>query len=299
MTVSLAEALVWGLTIEQAANAATVERARDTHSIAKLAELVRGALVADLPDAATACIELLQAAAVHMSDVTDLMRAVPPLVRIARYGTARKLPEEALGALIVALGAEVNAGVRIGSRQLDDDAARARVAAMRDYDEALGLFGDVALLDDWRRQLSLMVDDELCIAPVAGLSLRRLHDFGLWAETQVASAFSRHIVGETPSRAGAFVESFLAGSAEVLIQDQTLLFLIDDWLCGLDDEVFTESLPLLRRALSGFDGVGRKRLMERIVGGRKEQAVIAVAVEDNPAFERALPLLRQILGIGG
>jgi hypothetical protein len=63
--------------------------------------------------------------------------------------------------------------------------------------------------------------------------------------------------------------------------------------------VFTESLPLLRRALSGFDGVGRKRLMERIVGGRKEQAVVAMAVEDNPAFERALPLLRQILGIGG
>jgi hypothetical protein len=39
--------------------------------------------------------------------------------------------------------------------------------------------------------------------------------------------------------------------------------------------------------------------MERIVGGRKEQAVVAMAVEDNPAFERALPLLRQILGIGG
>lgn len=297
MSVSLAEALIWGLTIEQAAVVATIEHARSATGISQLAELVRGALVADLPDAAASCIELLQAAAVQMSDITDLMTAVSPLVRIVRYGTARKLPEEELRALIVALSAEINAGVRIGSHQLDDDATRARVIAMHAYDEALGLFGDVALLEDWRRQLALMVDDESVVAHVAGLSLRRLHDIKLWDEHAVAAAFSRHIVGETPARAGAFVESFLAGSAEVLIQDQVLLFLIDEWLCDLDEEAFIESLPLLRRALAGFDALGRKRIMERITGGRKEQAAVAIVTEDNPAFERALPLLKQILGM--
>jgi hypothetical protein len=202
-----------------------------------------------------------------------------------------------LRALIVALGAEINAGARIGSHQLDDNAASQRVAAMRAYDEAVGLFGDAALLEDWRRQLALMVDDEQTVAPVAGMSLRRLHDLALWDEHTVAAAFSRHIIGETPARAGAFVESFLAGAAEVLIQDQVLLFLIDEWLCDLDEEAFTESLPLLRRALSGFDNAGRKRIMERIAGGRKEQTMVEIGAEDNPAFERALPLLRQILGM--
>ena len=62
------------------------------------------------------------------------------------------MPEDALRALVTALAVEVNAGVRHASHQLDDDAARARLAAMRAYDEALGLFGDDALTETWRRQ---------------------------------------------------------------------------------------------------------------------------------------------------
>lgn len=297
MSVGLAEALVWGLTIEQAAAAATVDLGRKADGIAPLSELVRGALVAGLHEAASACIDLLQAAAVQNNDITDLMNAVAPLVRIVRYGTARKLPEPELRALITALSVEVNAGVRIGSRQLDDDATAKRMSAMRAYDEALGLFGDAALLEEWRRQLALLVDDEQAVAPVVGFSLRRLHDLGIWNEQQVAVAFSRQIVGETPARAGSFIEAFIAGSAEVLIQDQALLFLIDEWLCELHEELFIESLPLLRRALTGFDATGRKRIMERIASGRREAPAAQADTVDNPAFERALPLLKQILGM--
>lgn len=297
MSVRLAEALVWGLTIEQAAASATVERAHKTDGIAQLAELVRYTLVADLPQAANTCINLLQATAVHNNDITDVMNAVAPLVRIVRYGTARKLPELELRALITALSAEANAGVRVGSRQLDDEATLQRLNAMRAYDEALAFFGDSGLLEEWRRQLALMVDDAQSLAPLIGFSLRRLHDLGLWDELQVSAAFSRHVLGETPSRAGAFIEAFVAGSADVLIQDQTLLFLIDEWLCGLDEETFVESLPLFRRALAGLDSVGRKRVLERIAGGRKERRPVRSATEENPAFERALPLLKQILGI--
>ena len=298
MTVRLAEALVWGVTIEQAASGATLERAAATQSIAELAELVRAALVSDLPETATACITRLQAAAVAAGDITDLMNAVAPLVRIVRYGTARKLPEDALRALIVALVAEINAGVRTGSHQLDDDAARARLVAMRAYDEALGLFGDADLIADWQRQLGRMVNDDQVSPAIAGLSLRRLHDARVWPDQDVAAAFSRHVVGEAPVRAGAFVENFLGGAGEVLIQDQALLGMVDDWLCDLDEETFVDSLPLLRRAFGGFDGVGRTRLMQRVLRGRQEAGVVgAEEGEDNPAFDRALPLLRQILGI--
>ncbi len=297
LTVNLAEALVWGVTIEQAAAGATVDQAGKTTSVTGLADLVRAALVADLPDAATACIDRLQAAAVHLSDITDLMTAVAPLVRIVRYGTARKLPEAELRGLITALAAEINAGARSGSHQLDDAAAAAWVAAMRAYDEALGLFSDAALSKGWTWQLALMVDDDQVAAAVAGLALRRLHDSHAWDEDKVAAAFSRHVTGETPARAGAFVESFLAGSADVLIQDAALLFLLDAWLCELDEDSFVESLPLLRRTLSGFDAGGRRRLMDRLRGGRQAVVTHEDENEDNPVFDRALPLLKHILGL--
>lgn len=300
MTVRLAEAVVWGLTIEQASANAVVEKARLAVGVADMAALVRSALIADLPDAATLCIDLLQAAAVQANDITDLMAAVVPLARIARYGTSRKIPEAELRALITALASEVNAGVRTGSHQLDDEAAKKRVEAMRSYDDVLVPFGDEGLVDGWHRQLGQMINDEQVVAQVKGVALRHLHDRSVWPEDQVAAAFSRHIVGETAVRAGAFIENFISGSAEVLIQDQSLLFLMDEWLCTLDEEAFIESLPLLRRALSSFDEPGRRRLMQRIAGGRQVSTAVAdtnIQCDSNPAFDRALPLLHTILGI--
>ncbi len=234
------------------------------------------------------------------SDITDLMVAASPVVDILRYGAARKLPEEALRALVTALAVEVNAGVRLGSHQLDDDAASARAAAMRAYDEALGRFGDAALLENWRRQLASMVEDDQVVASVAGLALRRLHDLSVWDDETVAAAFSRHMGGRPPRFAGDFLESFLSGGAEIVLQDRPLLHLIDAWLCGLNEEDFTAALPLLRRSFAAFDEHVRKRLLVEIGKGAREApaAIGAEPIRDSSAFDDALPLLLNILGIG-
>ena len=301
LSVSLAEALIHGVTIEQAAGNRTLERAKASNSVAELAELIRAALIADLPEAATHCIERLQEAAIHASDVTDLMSAIAPLVRVLRYGTARKMPEEALRALVIAMSVEVNAGVRVGSHSLDQEAATARVQAMRAYDEALATFADESLSENWRRQLGLMVEDDQVAASVAGLSLRRLHDLLVWDLSAVAAAFSLHTSGQELQRAGEFLESFLSGGSEVILQDQPLLQLIDAWLCELDEQDFVEALPMLRRSFAGFDGVARRRLLETIEKGPVVHSGVNLErdVEDDGAFAEALPLLYQILGIGG
>jgi hypothetical protein len=267
----------------------------------ELAELIRAALVADLPEAATSCIERLQEAAIHASDITDLMSAIAPLVRVLRYGNARKMPEDALRALVLAMSAEVNAGVRVGSHSLDQDAATARVQAMRAYDEALGIFADASLSENWRRQLGLMVEDDQVAASVAGLSLRRLHDLLVWDLPAVAAAFSRHTSGQELQKAGAFLENFLSGGSEVVLQDQPLLQLIDAWLCELNEQDFVEALPLLRRSFAGFDGVARRRLIETIDKGPMVDSGVKSMpdMEHDGAFAEALPLLYRILGIGG
>src|SRR5215469_1474119 len=298
LSVRLAEALVYGGTIEQAAANAQLDRAAKTNSISELAQMVRETLVADLPEAATACIERLQAAAVQAAEITELMQAVPPLVRVLRYGTARRLPEEQLRALVHALSVEVNAGVRLASHSLDDEAATARAQAMQGYDEALRLFADATLTEQWQRALSGMVEDEQVAAAIAGLSLRRLHESGAWPDGEVAAAFSRHTIGETPKRSGAFLENFLRGGSEVLLQDEPLLNLIDAWLCELADADFVESLPLLRRSFAEFDAVARRRVLERVAHGRREAADAGRSRDDSEeAFAQALPLLCKILGL--
>jgi hypothetical protein len=284
LSVALAEALIHGITIEQAAGNATRAQAKASTSVTDLADLIRAALVADLSDAATDCIEQLQALAMRASDLTDLMQAVAPLVRVLRYGSARKLPEDALRALIVSLSAEVNAGVRTGSHALDEETAGKRMKAMNAYDEALRLFGDDGLMAAWRAQLSTMVDDEQVAPGVAGLSLRRLHEASAWPMQEVAAAF---------------LEGFLSGGSEVILHDHALLQLVDAWLCELPEQDFVESLPLLRRSLSGFDAVSRRRLMEQLKHSRTVAAGTpqVEAAEENLAFAAALPLLYKILGI--
>jgi hypothetical protein len=145
-----------------------------------------------------------------------------------------------------------------------------------------------------------MVDDDQVATPVAGLSLRLLHDLRIWEETAVAAAFARHMGDRAPLLAGAFLESFLAGGAEIVLQDRPLLQLIDAWLCSLDEADFIEALPLLRRSFVSFDGYARKRLLAEVGKGvRKSTGFDATEQNsDNPAFERALPLLLRILGAG-
>jgi hypothetical protein len=299
-SVSLAEALVYGVTIEQAAANATLKKARETTSITDLAALIQSTLVADLPETATSCIEQLQSVAVNSSDITDLMKAVSPLVRVLRYGAARRLPEDALRSLIMSISVEINAGVLMGSRGLDEETAAARIATMETYDEALRLFGDDALTASWRNELGKIVSDDHVTSSIAGLSLRRLHDVRAWDLERVATEFAHHTGPREPKDSGAFLEGFLRGGSEVLLQDEPLLQLLDAWLCELSETDFAASLPLLRRSMSGFDTVARRRLLEKVQRGRQQStsAVSHVGTESNPAFEAALPLLYKILGLG-
>jgi hypothetical protein len=299
-SVSLAEALVYGVTIEQAAANATLKRAQETISITELAGLIQSALVADLPGIAASCIQQLQAVAVSSSDITDLMKAVSPLVRVLRYGSARRLPEDALRSLILSISVEINAGIRIGSRLLDEDTAAARISAMEAYDEALRLFNDEALTASWRSELGKIVSDDQVTPSIAGLSLRRLHDVRSWEPEKVAAEFARHTGSRQPKESGAFLEGFLRGGSEVLLQDEPLLQLLDEWLCELSETDFTESLPLLRRSMSSFDSVARRRVLEKVQQGRQKStsAGSQTLADSNPAFEAALPLLYKILGLG-
>lgn len=302
LSLKLAEALVFGVTIEQAAAGKAVAQARDSDDVATLAKLVKACLLADLPDAAEACIARLQAAAVSSGDLAGLMETVPTLVSILRYGTARPIPEQQLSALVSALSAEINAGALLATIDIEPAEAQRLRRAMAGYDHALGLFADEHLTQMWRRELAAIVRHERSAPSVSGLALRQLHDCRAWPVDEVAANFSRALTPPAaPAAAGAFVESFLAGGAEVLVQDRQLLGALDKWLLELDEESFIELLPMLRRGFSDFAETGRQRILGIVGSGKsiEQAAVVGDSEEVSEEFvEQALPLLRKILGIG-
>ncbi|MFM9937477.1 MAG: DUF5682 family protein, partial [Novosphingobium sp.] len=88
-SVRLAEALVHGTTVEQAAGNAAIAAAQAASSLGTVSEVVKDCLLAGLDQAARRAISLLQAQATATSDIGSLAQAIPPLVTILRYGTAR------------------------------------------------------------------------------------------------------------------------------------------------------------------------------------------------------------------
>lgn len=297
-SVALAEALVYGVTVKAASGGMALAQSKKTESLPELAELVRKTLIADLPETSTQIIDHLRAQAVDSVDIGSLMNTISPLVQTLRYGTARDIPETELRVLIEALAVEVCAGLRLASYQLDDDSAQALAKQIALCHQSLTLLETPAIQEEWIRQLSLMVHDDLVNPRIAGTALRCLHNDGVMSVDELESRFSWHLNGQNPEHTASFLESFLGVNAEVLLHDKSILRMIDLWLTSLEPDEFLAAVPLLRRGFSSFDDSSRRRLFQAIVNSEETESLTnAGLVQENPAFQAALPLLYKMLGV--
>ncbi len=297
LSVRLVEALRFGSTIEEAAGNAAMHAAEETHAIGIVAGVVERCLDAALPEAATRCIARLQALAVDAGDVTELMRAMPPLATVLRYGTAREIPREALSLLVASLCAEVTSGLLYACRQLDEGGTAAVRAALADFDGAIAILDDAGRREAWHDGLLRLARDAAAMPALRGFAARRCHDVERFPVEDGTGWFTRALSAAVPTKEAAdWLEGFLSAGAQLLMHDARFLGLVDGWLRGLDDESFTNLLPALRRSLSGLDATERRRLLGNLRGGRAV-ATDGELVIDEAAFAAAAPLLRQILGL--
>src|SRR5690606_32756617 len=111
------------------------------------------------------------------------------------------------------------------------------------------------------------------------------------------------------AQAAAWIEGFLAGGGMLLVHDERLLALVDDWLGGVPDAAFTDVLPLLRRTFAEFEPGVRRSLGDLVRRGvpRTDPAGLGPAADALPgavgtrplAADRAdavLPVLELLLG---
>jgi len=106
-----------------------------------------------------------------------------------------------------------------------------------------------------------------------------------------------------PARAAAWAEGVLGQSATLPLAHEGLWRALDRWLLGLDETVFLELLPLVRRAFAGVDAPARRVLGERVRAlGDTDGPRVPIArrvVLDESRVELLGPLLRQVVGLDG
>jgi hypothetical protein len=99
-------------------------------------------------------------------------------------------------------------------------------------------------------------------------------------------------------QASLWIEGFLKDSGLILIHDDGLWQILDDWVLLLQEENFMAQLPLLRRTFATFSEAERQQLTQRAKqGDRRDAAATEQTRFDQQRADTILPLMAQLLGL--
>jgi hypothetical protein len=296
--VSLIERARYGTTIAAAASSAVIEQAATAAALPEITGLIEAVALADLPAAMTAVTSALEQRSARTGDVRQLMTAAVPLARVLRYGDVRQTSTEVIGRVLDSLLVRICAGLQAACGSLDDDAAAAMLVALEAAENAIMLVGTEAQAAAWRSaQLSV---SDLRGAPglITGRCARLLLDArqltAADAQVRLARVLSAR---DQAGNAVRWLEGFLRGSGLLLLRDEALWQMLDEWLCGLAAAEFDEFLPLLRRTFAEFPWPERRQMGERVRAGAAAATGISGGDEwDAGRIGRVLPVLATALG---
>ncbi|MEU8776730.1 DUF5682 family protein [Streptomyces sp. NPDC048606] len=286
LSVRVAEAGVWGTTVEAAATArAEADAARATEPV-EITALAERCLLAGLSGALPAVLRALADRAALDHDVVRLAKALPALARSLRYGDVRGTDGAALAdvaagiaeRICVALPAACAAGP-------DADAAAELRTHVDGVHAAIGLLTDTdtdgeagngdGLRERWSAVLATLAGREGVPGVIRGRAVRLLLDEGRLPAGETARLMGLALSPATaPAEAAGWIEGFAGGGSgggTLLVHDERLLALIDTWLASVPERAFVDVLPLLRRTFGAYEpGVRRTlgELVRRGPGGR-------------------------------
>jgi hypothetical protein len=308
MVLQIVTAAVHGNTLIEAASARAIQRAERSPELGSTAELVRQALLADLELAVARLVPLLAGRSAEVTDVSELLRALPPLAATLRYGDVRRTDATTLAHVIRGLVERATVGLAPATVGLDDEAADALAAQIVAATQALNLLveqvhSDV-VIDWWTALRELVGRADATTRSIAGtctrlvLNAQRLSSKE--AEAYMARALAR---GTPPPDAARWIEGFLSpklgGSGLILATSTRMFGLIDAWLTELTPEYFSQILPLLRRSTAAFSLGERRQIAHRVRSGRHSALLVDASGLNLQRAARVEPVVRHILGIEG
>ena len=297
--ISLVESSMWGTTVSAAATAKVMDSARKAESLAEVTALVEVCLLAELTDAYPAVLAALDTRAALDADINHLMSAIPALARTLRYGDVRQTDVGGLATVTASLLGRVCAGLPSAIGSLSEEAATELRKHIDGVHSAVSLLDDDQLRERWLTTLASVSARADLHGLLAGRLTRLLLDAGRLDTDEVRRRLRLPLtIGTPPAHAAAWVEGFLAGGGLLLVHDDALLELLDDWLADIAGDAFDDVLPLLRRTFGAFASGERRAIGERIASDRSTSGQ---TTEDGPPLdhERAaivLPTLSALLG---
>jgi len=300
--VRLIELSIWGSTVADATANYLHEELRTSSNLAQITTVIDQALLADLPAVVDYAVQRLQEESALAGDVTALMSALPALARVLRYGNVRATDVTLLEQLLDGFVTRIAIGLSAACYALDDDAAEAMLAKIEACHNALNLLQDELYLTPWWEAINQLADQRELHGLLAGKCCRLLlNDERLDSVDAANRSHFALSAASRPEEAAAWLRGMLRGSGLLLVHDERIWTVVDEWLSGLGGEQFMAVLPLVRRAFADFSFGERRMMGEKVKGGAQTQhdhAQQTARPFDHEAALSALPVVLQLLGLG-
>lgn len=272
MMIQLIEKAYLGNTISLAAQAILTKKSKESKMVSEIADLIQKCIPAALFDELDLLLIRINELSSISSDIMDLMKALPGLIDIARYGDVRKSDISILGEIIHQLLIKVNIGLTNACYGLDDQKSFEMFGNISALHQALKIYANEEELDTWLQTLRRTLDKQGINAVILGCLCRLLLDAQQFDENESSKRIALALSAQNgPSDVAGWLEGFLRGSGSILLYDQKLWNLIYQWVETLSRETFLELVPLLRRTFSRFEYAERRQLGEKARHGLAQE----------------------------
>jgi hypothetical protein len=228
------------------------------------------------------------------------MTALPPLARILRYGNVRQTDAAMVAGVIHGLVTRIAIGLPVACGSLNDEASEEMFQRIAECHEAIGLLQNSEYSATWNSVLGVLADAPSLHGLIAGRACRLLLEARKLDVAEAARRFGLALSSaNAPPHAAAWIDGFLRESGLLLLHDDSLWTVMDDWVTTLPPDHFIAALPLLRRTFSSFQPAERRQIGARVASGVSTSVRASTTLEafDQTRADKALSLIAQLLGL--
>ncbi len=290
----------WGNTVEDATSAFVSSKAGEAKTLTELCELLEQTIPAELHNVVEVLINSVNNLAAATGDVLQLMEVIPGLVSVSRYGNVRKTDASLVLSILDSMVVRICVSLPSACTAVQEDAAQHVLDLLFSMNDSINLLQNEALTRQWTKTTDQIAHNKNTAPVIAGYTTRLLSDRKAVDGDVIEQLFYFAMSSATaPAIAAAWLEGFLRGSGTILLIDNTLWRMVDQWVSTLTEQVFAELIPILRRTFAGFTTAERRKLGEKVKHGQSGGGAIKATVKENFDHERAkigIPIVMQLLG---
>ena len=265
LAIAVVEAGRWGNTVASAAAACVIDQVQQSMTLPQLAQLLDRVLLANVGEAIAPLMTAIQNTATLSQNMLTLMGALLPLAKVVRYRDVRQTDAALVSPVIDGLVTRICLGLPQACRSLDDEAALQMDTALQHTHRAIKLLQVESYKTSWLQTLDHLSQQDKLHGRLAGRCCRMVLDEGRITSEETARRLGLALsLANEPFYAAAWVEGFLSGSGLLLIHDDQIWTVLDQWMSTLPEDTFIMVLPLLRRTFSGFSEPERRQMRDRL-----------------------------------